>query len=255
MYRRLDKSYKVICNKKISTNYFKLSVKIDESIYKDCLPGRFFMINIPGVFLRRPMSIYHVKNNVLSFLYKVVGKGTKLLSNIKEKTLLNLLGPLGNGYNLKIYKKFNHVLIAGGTGIASISFLITKLKKGILYYGARSKKDLLFLDKFKKNWEVIISTDDGSKGYKGHITDLLSKRIKTEDVLYACGPNLMLENILYIAREKKIKGFISLEERMACGFGNCQGCAIMVNNEIKMVCKDGPIFDIKELYLNYNNSI
>jgi dihydroorotate dehydrogenase electron transfer subunit len=240
--KRFDKTCRIISNKEICAGYFELKVKIG-SISEHCSPGQFFMIGIPGVFLRRPLSIHDFKNGVLSFLYKIVGKGTAILSKMQSGEL-QFLGPLGDGYNLETYKDLNHVIVVGGTGIASMYFLVTKLKKkGILYYGARSKKDLLCIDKFKnKGWEVIVATEDGTKGYKGYITDILETKIKNNDVLFACGPMLMLKKVSHIIKEKGVKGFVSLEEKMACGVGNCQGCAVKIDGQIKMVCKDGPVF-------------
>jgi dihydroorotate dehydrogenase electron transfer subunit len=247
--KRFDKSYKIISNKEICAGYFELKVKIDETS-KHCFPGQFFMIGVPGVFLRRPISVYDIKKDTLSFLYKVVGKGTKILSEMQSGEL-QLLGPLGKGYDLETYKKSNHVIVAGGTGIASVHFLAARLeKKGTLYYGARSKKDLLCLDKFKKiGWKVVVSTEDGSKGHKGYITEILSEKLKETDVIFVCGPTPMLKKVLRIAKEKNVKGFASLEEKMACGAGNCQGCAVKVNGQTEMTCKDGPVFKIEQVEL------
>jgi dihydroorotate dehydrogenase electron transfer subunit len=247
--KRFDKNYKIISNKEVCAGYFELKVKADD-VAKHCFPGRFFMIEVPGVFLRRPISIHDVKKDVLSFLYKVVGEGTTILSRISAGTI-QLLGPLGKGYDLEIYKDFNYVIIAGGTGIASVHLLATKLgKKGTLYYGARSAKDLLCLNKFEKlGWKIEVSTEDGSKGYKGYITDVVKKNLKSNDVIFVCGPTSMLKKLLEIAKEKNVKGFVSLEEKMACGIGNCQGCAVKINGQIKMTCKDGPIFKIEQVEL------
>ncbi|MDR1926553.1 MAG: dihydroorotate dehydrogenase electron transfer subunit [Endomicrobium sp.] len=246
---RFDKSYKVISNKELCTGYFELKIKSDDVI-KHCSPGQFFMIGIPGVFLRRPLSVHDVRKDTVSFLYKVAGKGTKILSEIQFGEL-PFLGPLGNGYDLDAYKEANHVVVAGGTGIASVYFLASKLKKkGILYYGVRSEKDLMCLHKLKQiGWEVTVSTEDGSKGYKGHITDLLSEKLKESDVIFVCGPTPMLKKILQIAKEKNVKGFVSLEEKMACGVGNCQGCAVKIDGQIRMTCKDGPVFKIEQVEL------
>jgi dihydroorotate dehydrogenase electron transfer subunit len=184
-------------------------------------------------------------------LYKVVGNGTDILSKIRTGEI-QLLGPLGKGYNLKTYKNLNHVLVAGGTGIASIYFLAVRLKKqGTLYYGACSEKDLLCLDNLEKlGWKIVVSTEDGSRGYKGYITDFLSNELKKNtDVVFVCGPTPMLKKILQIARRINVKGFVSLEEKMACGIGSCQGCAIKINGQIKMTCKDGPVFKIEDVEL------
>ncbi|MDR0820233.1 MAG: dihydroorotate dehydrogenase electron transfer subunit [Endomicrobium sp.] len=287
--KRFDKSYKIISNEEVCTGYFELKVKA-EAVSKFCYPGQFFMIDIPEVFLRRPISIHSVEKGTISFLYSVVGRGTQILSKMGRFSgrgifrrregkdgcdEIKMLGPLGRGYGLTLnasskflsrvsfdsYGKkscpksrdidFNSVIVAGGTGIASIHFLATKLsRKGILYYGVRSKKDLLCLDKFKKmGWKIVVSTEDGSKGYKGYVTDVLSENLRDNDTLFACGPVPMLKKVLQIAREKNVKGFVCLEEKMACGIGNCQGCAVKINGENKLICKDGPVFEIKDVEL------
>lgn len=246
--KRYDSSYKIISNKRLCADYFELKVKANTA--KVCCPGQFFMITVPGVFLRRPISVHDVKNRNISFLYKAVGKGTKILSEL-DFGEIQMLGPLGNGYNLKNDKKSSNVIVAGGTGIASVHYLASKLKrKGVLFYGARSKNDLLCLDKFRKlGWKIFVSTEDGSKGHKGLVTEILAKKLQEGNTLYACGPNPMLKAVLKIAKEKKVSGYVSLEEKMACGIGNCQGCAVKINGIYKMTCKDGPVFKIEEVEL------
>jgi dihydroorotate dehydrogenase electron transfer subunit len=250
MSKVFDKNCEIISNDMINRDYFRLKVKT-YSVLNHCIPGQFFMIGIPGVFLRRPIGIYNVENDILTFLYKLVGCGTRKLSTIKTGQL-NLLGPLGNGYDLKKIENLKYVAVVGGIGIVPINFLANKLKsKGILYYGVRSKHDILDLNTFKeKNWEIIISTEDGSEGYKGYITDLLQHNLNSKCILISSGPNSMLNKILKIAIEKHISGFISLDAKMACGLGNCQGCAIRIKDEIKMVCKDGPVFKIDDISFN-----
>ena len=247
--KRRDKSCEIISNKQICADYFELKVKMP-LVAGQCVPGQFFMISVPGVFLRRPISVHDSVKNHVTFLYKTVGKGTKMLSQIKCGEI-KLLGPLGSGYNLKLPKNSDPVIVAGGTGIASVHFLAAKLKKkGTLYYGARSKTDLLCLDKFKKlGWKAVLATDDGSKGHKGFVTDIVEKKLKKSDTLFACGPTPMLKKVLKIAKDKGVKGFVSLEEKMACGIGNCQGCAVKINGINKMTCKDGPVFKIEEVEL------
>jgi dihydroorotate dehydrogenase electron transfer subunit len=249
MLKIFDKNCEIISNDMVNRNYFKLKIKTN-IVLNHCIPGQFFMIGIPGVFLRRPMCIYDVKNDVLTFLYKVVGDGTKKLSIIKSG-VLKLLGPLGNGYDLKKIENSKYVAVVGGIGIVPINFLANKLKNnGILYYGVRSKYDILDLNTFKKkNWEIMVSTEDGSEGYNGYITDLFRYKLKLnyKYLLITSGPNLMLNMILKIAAEKHISGFVSFDARMACGLGNCQSCAIKIKNKIKMVCKDGPVFKIDDI--------
>ena len=259
--RRWDKSCEIISNKRICSDYFELKIKSPLFAGK-CVPGQFFMITVPGVFLRRPISVHDCRKNYVTFLYKVAGKGTKILSEIKNGEIA-LLGPLGNGYDLKLPKNSAPVIVAGGTGIASVHFLAVKLKRsGTLFYGAGSKKDLLCLGQFKKlGWKTVLATDDGSKGHKGFVTEILEKEITNYElritnkktaikpILYACGPAPMLKKVLKIARDRGVKGYVSLEEKMACGIGNCQGCAVKINGVNKMTCKDGPVFKIEEAEL------
>lgn len=263
MCKRFDENYEIIYNEKIRSHYFELKIKMG-NIYKYCLPGQFFMISVPGVFLRRPFGIFDVNDEEksVSFLYKIVGKGTRILSNIKSG-ILQLLGPLGKGYDLgslasihtvdnNIYvDSGNNIIVAGGTGVASVHFLASRLKKkGTLYYGARSESDLLYLDNFQKlGWKTVLSTEDGSKGYKGYITDILPEQLKTTDTIFACGPIPMIKKVLQITKKIGVCGFVSLEEKMACGLGNCQGCVVKINGQNKMNCRDGPVFKIEDVEL------
>ena len=246
---RRDSKCVIISNKQLCADYYELELQ-EETFSKHCRPGQFFMLSVPGVFLRRPLSIYDAKDMKISFLYKVVGKGTKILSQMQSGEV-QILGPLGKGYDLKLNENSYPVIVAGGTGIASLHYLAAKLeKKGTLYYGVRSINDLLCIDKFKKlGWEISVSTEDGTEGYKGYITDVLEKNLKSTDTLFVCGPTPMMKKVLSIAKEKQAKGFVSLEEKMACGIGNCQGCAVKINGEYKMTCKEGPVFKLEEVEL------
>ena len=107
------------------------------------------------------------------------------------------------------------------------------------------------MKEFKKlGWKVFVSTEDGSEGYKGFVTDLLAKQIKNKSIIFVCGPTPMMKKVTDIAKENNISGYASLEEKMACGVGNCQGCAVKIGGKHKMVCKDGPVFDISKLMPN-----
>ncbi|MDR2676734.1 MAG: dihydroorotate dehydrogenase electron transfer subunit [Endomicrobium sp.] len=260
MNKKFDKNYKIISNVKVHGNYFELKIKAPITV-KHCHPGQFFMLSIPNVFLRRPISIHNIKKNTIIFLYKVIGDGTRNLSKIKSGKI-QLLGPLGNSYydlnfvpsSQKINNKscnFSPIIIAGGTGIVSLYFLAINLNtRGTIYYGVYSEKDLLCLEKFKKiGWKIIISTEDGSQGYKGYITDILHKDLRNDNTLFVCGPASMLKKVSQIAKEKNINGFASLEEKMACGIGNCQGCVVKVKGQNKRVCRDGTIFRIEDIDL------
>lgn len=248
--KRWDYQLEIKENKNICLNFYRFSV-VSKEIANIATAGQFCMIGLEEVFLRRPLSIYSVdkETGVVSFLYKVVGKGTDILAKLPVGSSVKILGPLGQGYPLEVQDNIEPVLVAGGTGIASIYFLANSLNKiGSLYYGVRKKEELLCLEEFEKlGWKIFISTEDGSCGYKGFITDLLQKQIKQESIIYVCGPTPMMKKVKEIAEEKKIFGFASLEQKMACGVGNCQGCAVKIDNVYKMTCKDGPVFPISDI--------
>lgn len=219
---------------------------------------------MPGVFLRRPLSIYATKDDNIEFLYRVVGTGTENLSKLEKGDKIDVLGPLGNDYDTSMFSKAasplfdkegvrgsSPVLIAGGTGIASLSFLADKLKRpGILFFGAKNKANIIGIENFKRRkWNIKIATEDGSKGHKGYITDLFaSTDFKNKNIiLYCCGPSPMLKKMAELAAKYNYSGYASLEEMMACGTGICQGCAVKAGGTYKMVCKDGPVFDMKDV--------
>lgn len=258
--KRWDSQLKIKENKNLGLNFYKFSV-VSKQAAAAAQAGQFCMIGLDKVFLRRPLSIYSVdkKSGMISFLYKVVGKGTDILAKMKVGETIKFLGPLGNGYPVNFHDDLEPVLVGGGTGIASVHFLAESLKNlkkgfektGSIYYGVRTKKELVCLNAFKKmGWKVFVSTEDGSEGYKGFVTDLLAKQIKKESVVYVCGPTPMMKKVINIAKEKNISGYASLEEKMACGVGNCQGCAVKIGDKHKMVCKDGPVFEISEIISN-----
>jgi dihydroorotate dehydrogenase electron transfer subunit len=218
------------------------------------VPGQFCLLKAPGVFLKRPLSIFNAGGSELEFLYRVVGKGTKSLSSLGRGEAVEVLGPLGTGYDTsRLTKGTEPVLIAGGTGVASLHFLARKLRRpGILFYGAKSKKELISLTDLKKlGWKIVIATEDGSQGFKGYVTPAFARyqaeNPEKEKIMFACGPHVMLERVAAIAREHNIHGYVSLVEMMACGVGNCQGCAVSICGEYIMVCKDGPVFDIRDV--------
>ncbi len=248
--KRWDYQLEITENKNICLNFYKFSV-VSKEIANAATAGQFCMIGLEKVFLRRPLSIYSVdkKNGTVSFLYKVVGKGTDILANLSAGSKINILGPLGQGYNLQVKDNVESVLVAGGTGIASIHFLASSLSKpGSLYYGVRKKEELMCLNEFEKlGWKINISTEDGSYGYKGFVTDLLAKQIKQDSIVFVCGPTPMMKKVAEIVKDKKVSGYASLEQKMACGVGNCQGCAVKINNAYKMACKDGPVFPLSDI--------
>ena len=243
---------KIILNKKIAKDHYLLSFKTSTKPK----PGQFFNIRINNSnkpFLRRPFGAHRIEKGKVFILYKVVGEATKVFSRKKKNNIVDVLGPLGNSFNTKKVK--TAFLVAGGHGVAPLYGLAKELKKKKckvhVFIGACAKKHIVCESEFKKlGTKVHIATDDGSKGYKGLVTNLLKKTLISlpkEAKIYACGPKPMLKATAKVAKESKVLAELSLEEYMACGIGTCLGCAVKTQNGYKMVCKDGPIFDSRDI--------
>jgi dihydroorotate dehydrogenase electron transfer subunit len=173
---------------------------------------------------------------------------------MREGAILDLIGPLGNFYPLASEDK-TPLIIAGGIGIASVFSLIERLSgRAIVFYGARTKDDLLMLDEVRKlAKEVIVSTDDGSAGAKGTVADSLLAFLSNPQAriphycIFACGPHPLLKALSQIAREHRIRAYVSMEEHMACGIGACLGCVVKTHDGYKRVCKEGPVMNAMEI--------
>jgi dihydroorotate dehydrogenase electron transfer subunit len=250
---------KILENKKISQDHYKLTFSSEE-IAKSAKPGQFLEIRIEGVFLRRPFSIHRVRNKKIEIIYRIRGKGTENLSKYKFGEYLDIIGPLGNGFNLDFSFLSHSILVGGGYGVSPLYFLAEKIIKNsdkkdkiFVFIGAKKKNYIICEDEFKKlGCKVYISTEDGSKGYRGVITELLISQLSLLPshllTFYCCGPSPMLKEVAKIAKIKKIKCYVSLETTMGCGFGVCLGCAIKTKSGYKLVCKDGPVFDAEEIF-------
>ncbi len=222
-------------------------------------PGQFVMLTISNEnepFLPRPLSVADTNKDSLRLIYRVIGKGTRLLPEQKAGRFLSLLGPLGKA--VKPVKNKKIALCAGGLGIVPLLGLTKKMSRDnelTLYFGARNKKELILLKEFKPICEKIyIATDDGSQGKKGLVTDLLFSNIKPDtQYLYAAGPMPMLKRISnFQFRISNLKLFGFLEERMGCGCGICFGCGVKKRNQgggYVRTCTDGPVFNLKEIEL------
>lgn len=217
-------------------------------------PGQFAEVMIPNnkVFLRRPLSIHDVdeKKQSIQFLTKIAGTGTQELSQIKEGSLLNVVFPLGNSF--VIPEKGKVMLVGGGCGAAPLLFLARKLhqnKVGVVtLLGARGKDDLFETEVFAQFGEVLLSTDDGSSGEKGFITrHSIWNNLQGVDIIYCCGPEVMMKVVAAQAKEKGIPCYVSLENTMACGIGACLCCVTETVRGNECVCTSGPVFNINEL--------
>ncbi len=246
---------KVESVQKISDNIFLIKV-LSPSIASLAKPGQFCNIKVSEnsfPLLRRPFSVCDVEEDYLFFLFDIHGEGTKLISEKKPGESLELLGPLGNGFDYKNGYD-TAVIVAGGLGVAPFPFLLKNLsanKKIISLIGGRSKKNIVTIG--LKN--VLASTDDGSEGFHGTVVDLFKREIKNishnKFRIFACGPTPMLKALQSYCVENNYDCQISVECAMACGFGICQGCPIDPVNggTYLLVCKDGPVFEAKSVKL------
>lgn len=258
-------------NLKLNSNCHKLVLKVNKNFLK-AQPGQFVMIktsNTEFPLLRRPLGIHMLRfygqNFVLmELIFEIVGAGTRLLSEKKPKESLDIIGPLGKGFDF--IPASMPILVAGGMGVAPLLFLAERLMKSgcgvrpLVILGARDKKQILCEGDFKKlNCQVRVATDDGSKGFKGYASDLLrdildkidrQKKVKnlfSQIAIYACGPALMLKEISQTALGYKLKAQVSLESHMACGVGACMGCVVATKDGFKRVCKEGPVFYAQDI--------
>lgn len=235
----------ITSNERIAKDIYELTLELDAEVN----PGQFININVnrPDLLLRRPISISNYENNRLKVIYRTVGAGTKALSKISVGNKLDVLYPLGNGFPLVENK---NVLIVGcGMGVAPMLYLAKELSKNnnLTIILAFQNKDYAYLtDAFDNYGNVVITTDDGSIGYKGNVLEYLKNNKINFDTLYACGPMIVLKNLDLKYRDIK-EGYLSFESRMACGIGACYGCVINTKNGLKRVCKDGPIFKLGEV--------
>ncbi|MGB9500443.1 MAG: dihydroorotate dehydrogenase electron transfer subunit [Dissulfuribacterales bacterium] len=259
----------------LTPDTFRIQLSSPENFARQFIPGQFVMVSVAGPshfdpLLKRPFSICRLRPDGFELLIKVVGRGTEILQHMAIGTLLSLHGPLGNGYPVKIIKNDSRImLVAGGIGIASIISLLDycleaayPLKNINLILGARTSSELLYIDEFRqlaeKGLTLSIATDDGSMGHRGLVTDLVSRQLQNnaEDnpIILSCGPLPMLTALGKLALQKSCSCYLSLESRMACGFGVCLGCVTRKKTKDEKhpwvkVCHDGPVFDAATLQL------
>lgn len=240
------KTLKIKSNIEISPNIFQIELERDFDI--DIRPGQFFMLRGwegRDPFLPRPISIAGLEKDSLTFLYEVRGRGTHIVSKLRVGDTMDILGPLGNGFSLD--KKGKIAIISGGIGIAPLLYLLKNLKGQVDFY-AGFRDEVYWIDELEKYAKKIyISTEDGSRGHKGYIVDIFNP--KDYDHVLTCGPMPMMKKILDIC-DGEAEVEVSMESRMACGIGACLGCTIETVNGMERVCKEGPIFKVREVILN-----
>ncbi len=246
----------VLGNNRLSDVAFLLTLK---ARIPGSLPGQFVMLGLPGEsapLLRRPFSVldFSPARRQLEVLYSVEGVGTELLSGVRAGGVLTLLGPLGKPFPR--FREKTHVLVAGGRGIAPLVFYSKSVRRRedlVFLAGARTEDELFLLERAEARL-LFVSTDDGTAGRKGTVTELLESVWKSvglrpaSTVLIGCGPAGMLKELHSYSVAKRVLCYVSLEARMACGMGVCQGCAIRTKgSRYALVCKDGPVFDSRRV--------
>ncbi len=220
------------------------------------LPGQFVEIKVDGsstTYLRRPISINFVdkERNELWLLVAEVGDGTRTIAAVKSGDVLNCVFPLGNSFTYPASSSDSLLLIGGGVGVAPLLYFGMLCKeRGIsvtFLLGARTASDLLELDEFKKYGEVFITTEDGSMGEQGYVTNhSILQKCRFEQIS-TCGPKPMMVSVAKYAQAANIRCEASLENLMACGLGACLCCVEKTTEGNLCVCTEGPVFDIKQL--------
>ncbi len=243
---------KVLENRRVSRRDYLLKVEAPEALIKKIKPGQFAMVQVRDEkqldpLLRRPFGIFDTGNDTISFLYRVYGRGTSLLTKIRDS--VDVLFPLGNYIDNRDDK---YLFIAGGIGIAGLFLAARKFKEEgkvvKVIYGEKTSGDFAattFLKKF--GIDHLLVTEDGSEGERGVVTEYISNY--KDYTWVACGPVPMLKEVKAISETKGIKCFLSLDSRMACGVGACLGCVVRTKSGFKRVCVEGPIFNSKDVVL------
>ncbi len=236
--------FRIIENRPLTKDVYLMRLEGDTSDITSS--GQFVNIKLDGLYLRRPISVNDVEGNILTIIYKVVGKGTEQMAGMQEGTL-DILTGLGNGYDTSLSGS-NVLLAGGGVGVPPLYMLAKKLlaegKRVSVILGFNTASEVFFEEEFSNlGCDVTVTTVDGSKGIKGFVTDALEK-YPDAGYFYTCGPEPMLK-ALYNATD--IPGQFSFEERMGCGFGACMGCSCKTLYGNKRICKDGPVLKKEEI--------
>ena len=256
----IEQETEIIFNRQVASETFLMGLRSPE-IVAEARPGQFVMIRVRSdvdPLLRRPFSICGTQGDDLFLvLYRVVGRGTLIMSRAIKGDRFSVLGPLGTGFEIPENGR-KPILVSGGIGIAPLIFLARKMKgKDVIFMtGYGSAKEIVSLE-----WadlagiETDVSTDDGTAGHQGVITDILEAHISGSDkgitTVFSCGPLPMLKKVAAMTLEQGIPCRVSMETHMACGLGACQGCAVKSSSQENRtyfhVCQDGPVFDARSL--------
>lgn len=243
--------FKILTNQQLAKDVYRMTLTGDTCGIR---PGQFVNIKLDGLYLRRPISVCDCVGCVLTLIYKVVGKGTELMSKMTQCEELDVLTGLGNGYDLTKSGE-TPLLIGGGVGVPPLYMLCRKLaeegKRPTVVLGFNKAEEVFYPNEFAAlGAEVKVATVDGSVGVKGFVTDAiaaLSDEGKKFSYFYTCGPEPMLKAVYNSPVLDGVEGEFSFEERMGCGFGACMGCSCKTVTGYKRICKDGPVLEKKEI--------
>ena len=235
--------FEIIGNTRLVPGVYRMQLRGDTSAIT--APGQFVNIQLDGMFLRRPISVCDVQGDVLTIIYKVVGKGTEAMSAMEKGQKLDILTGLGNGYDLSPSGE-HPVLLGGGVGVPPMYNLAKKLvaqgKRVSVILGFNTASEVFYEEEFKAlGCQVTVTTVDGSYGQKGFVTNALPENYT---YFYTCGPEPMLKAVY---RSTYSSGQMSFEERMGCGFGACMGCSCKTLTGYKRICKEGPVMKKEEI--------
>lgn len=223
-------------------------------------PGQFLHVLVPHLgeaVLRRPFSVFRAEEDKCAILYKDVGKGTRTLSTLRAGETVSLIGPLGNGYPGLAAGKFP-LLVAGGYGMAALYLVARRMPvQGVAFFGGRASKDILCIAEFQAlGWDVRVSTEDGSLGHRGLVTDMMERWFQDEQheripELFACGPNGMLQAVADLAHHRDVQAWVSMDSNMGCGVGACLTCVVKVKDGDDWTwsrsCREGPVYDANHI--------
>ncbi|MGO8926103.1 MAG: dihydroorotate dehydrogenase electron transfer subunit [Limisphaerales bacterium] len=254
----VEQTVQIVSNERDTDLYFRLIARAAQ-IAPLVQPGQFAHVRIlplTEALLRRPFSIFQVSGSTLSILYKTIGKGTEALSRMRPGEELSMIGPLGHGFTVPQAGGETPILVAGGYGMAALYLLAERSpQKGIVFVGGRRRVDILCEEEFRAlGWEVRVTTEDGSHGEKGLVTQALLTELKRRAPgyeLFACGPTPMLKAVGRLAAEFDLPAELSLDEHMGCGIGVCLTCVVPIKTgdgwEYQRTCTEGPVFDSRRI--------
>jgi dihydroorotate dehydrogenase electron transfer subunit len=241
---------------------YKLLVMEAGGIAGKVQPGQFVHVRVPHLgesVLRRPFSVFRAEGRTLSILYKDVGRGTRTLKYLRPGESISLIGPLGHGFP-GLTAGHYPVIVAGGYGMAALYLTAKTLPvKGVAFFGGRSAQDILCVKDFEAlGWDVRVTTEDGSLGRKGIVTEALDAWWKESGAgkkpeIFSCGPTGMLRAVSGRAIERGWKAWVSVDEKMGCGVGACLTCVVKIKDETSngwkwaRSCREGPVFECRDI--------